>query len=163
METVVLRGQDFKTVHNTLCELRSVQQQLAGVINLEMAARLQAVIQGFESGLKHAYDQDSAAFELKSEHYSEVRAAEGFKSIWSIYSVEELGEQHPYVNATEICYRDHWGKEAVYETIPGGTWTDLYQAADRCIRRSGDDHHIFIESFEPVANQPRQLRLTTGS
>ncbi len=163
METVTLYAEDFKTVHNTLCELRSVQQRLTGILNQDLADQLHRVVRGFEAGLKNAYDQDSAAFELKSEHYSEVKKAEGLRSIWSIYEVEELGEQHPYRDATEICYMDHWGDEAVYETIPGGTWRDLYIAADRCIRRSGDDHHIFIESFKPVADQPHQLRLTTGS
>lgn len=163
METVVLKGEDFRTVHNTLCELRDVQQRLTGVINLELAARLQAVVLGFEQGLRDAYDQESAAFGRKSDHYEEQRQQLGLKTVWSVYSVTDLTEPHPYTAAREICYRDHWGDQPVYETIPGDTWLDLYRAADHAIRRSGDDHHIFIESFEPVADQPRQLRLTTGS
>lgn len=163
METVTLQSEDFKTVHNTLCELRTVQEKLTGVINNDLADQLQSIIRGFEQGLKNAYDQDHAQFEHKMEHYSVIQQQEGLRSIWSIFTVEELGEPHPYLAATEVCYRDHWGTAAVYETIPGGTWIDLYRAADRCIRRSGDDHHIFIEGFEPVADQPHQLRLTTGS
>lgn len=163
METVTLYSEDFRTVHNTLCELRSVQERLTGVISTELADQLHRVIKGFEQGLANAYEQDNRAFEDKMEHYSEVRQQEGLRAIWSIFTVEELGQPHPYLTATEICYRDHWGEAAVYETIPGGTWIDLYTAADRCIQRSGDSHHIFIEAFEPVANQPHQLRLTTGS
>lgn len=163
MESVVLKGEDFKTVHNTLCELRSVQQQLCGVVNDRVLDQITAAIRGFELGLRDAYDQDSAAFERKSEHYEQLRTELGLRSIWSIYSVSDLRKSHPYTAAREICYRDHWGKAAVYETIPGPTWADLFQAADHAIRRSGDGHHVFIESFEPVADQPRQLRLTTGS
>lgn len=163
METVTLKGSDFTTVHNTLCELRSVQQQLTGVINDRLADRLHSVIQGFEQGLRDAYRQDSEAFDMKNEHYSETRDQLGLRAVWSIYSVEELGDQHPYGDIAEICYRDHWGDQPVYESVEGGTWLDLYEAADRAIRRSGDGHHIFIESFEPVADQPHQLRLTTGS
>lgn len=159
----VLTADEFKTVHNTLCELRSVQQQLTGVINDSLADRLQLVVKSFEQGLKGAYEQDDRAFDELSDHYEAVRQGAQLKSIWSIFSVRDLSQPHPYVDAAEICYRDHWGDQPVYETITGPTWADLYAAADRSIRRSGDDHHIFIESFQPVAEQPHQLRLTTGS
>lgn len=163
METVTLYAEDFRTVHNTLCELRDVQQRLTGVISDQLADRLNRVVKGFEQGLKNAYDQDHAAFEAKSDHYEVIRDQLALRSIWSVYSVEDLNQPHPYVAAAEICYKDHWGDSAVYETIPGPTWRDLYSAADRCIQRSGDDHHVFIESFETVADQPQILRLTTGS
>lgn len=160
METVTLHSEDFKTVHNTLCELRSVQQM---IVEQPLGDLLAKIVRQFEQGLANAYEQDHAGFEAKNDHYEEERQRSGLRSIWSIYEVEELGDQHPYGDIREVCYRDHWGDEAVYETVEGGTWIDLYEAADRCIRRSGDDHHIFIEAFEPVANQPHQLRLTTGS
>ena len=163
METVTLKGSDFKTVHNTLCELRSIQERLTGVLSEQLAEQLHSVVKNFEQGLADAYAQDHAAFEDKMDYYESVREQEQFKSIWSIFEVKDLGQPHPYAAAAEICYRDHWGADAVYETITGPTWRDLWAAADRCIRRSGDGHHVFIESFEPVADQPHQLRLTTGS
>jgi hypothetical protein len=163
METVTLKGKDFTLLHNSLCELRTVQQQLSGVISDTLAERLQRVVRDFEDSLDDAYAQDNTAFDRKHDHYRTVQQQLGLKTIWSLYEVPDLAAEHPYTAAREICYRDHWGKEAVYETIPGDTWAALYTAADRCIRRSGDDHHVFIEAFEPVANQPHQLRLTTGS
>ncbi len=163
METVTLYAEDFKTVHNALCELRSVQQRLTGVINDQLADQLNKVIKGFEQGLKNAYEQDNAAFEEKNDHYHSVQQQLGLRSIWSIYEVKDLAAEHPYTAAREICYRDHWGEEPIYETIEGNTWAALYVAADRCIQRSGDQHHVFIEAFEPVAKMPHQLRLTTGS
>ena len=163
METVTLEAQDFKTVHNTLCELRSVQERLTGVINEDLCQQLHRIVQGFEQGLKNAYAQDDAAFDRKHEHYSAVAEEYGLRSIWSIYEVEDLFQQHAYPGAREICYRDHWGGAPVYETIDGNTWVDLFRAADRCIQRSGDGHHVFIEQFYTVADQPHQLRLTTGS
>jgi hypothetical protein len=165
METVTLKGEDFKTVHNTLCELRDVEQRLNEVISEQMVQRLHAVVKGFELGLKDAYAQENRAFESKMDYYSSFQSDNRLKTIWSIYELPVHGfvNQHPYKGAVEICYRDHWGEEPIYETIQGDTWADLYRAADRCIQRSGDSHHIFIESFAPVANQPHQLRLTTGS
>jgi len=163
METVTIKGQDFTTVHNAICELRTVQERLTGVINEDLARKLHAVLKQLEVGLEDAYAQDNSAFEAKMEHYSAVQEELGLRTIWSMFEVEDLNQPHPYTAAREICYRDHWGTDAVYETIGGPTWRDLYSAADRCIRRSGDDHHIFIEALHPVAGQSHQLRLTTGS
>lgn len=161
METVTLHAEDFKTVHNTLCELRDLVQRMThSTIKIDDVYR---IIVGFEQGLADAYRQDEAAFERKHEHYAEVKQQLGLRSIWSVYDVSDLDAAHPYTAARELCYRDHWGDEAVYETILGDTWASLFVAADRCIQRSGDDHHIFIESFQPVADQPHQLMLTTGS
>lgn len=165
METVTLRGEDFKTVHNTLCELREIEMRLNDVLNPDMVARLHRVVKGFESGLANAYAQDNSQFDSKMDYYNEFKSANGLKTIWSIYELPIHGflMDHPYTSARSVCYRDHWGEEAVYETILGPTWADLYRAADRCIQRSGDTHHIFIEAFESVADQPHQIRLTTGS
>jgi hypothetical protein len=163
METVTIKGQDFTLVHNAICELRTVQERLTGVLNEELAARLHSVILQFEQGLEDAYSQDDAAFEDKMEHYSTVQQELGLEAIWSMFEVQDLNQPHPYAAAREILYKDHWGAAAVSEPIEGPTWRDIYSAADRCIRGSGDDHHIFIEALLPVADQPHQLRLTTGS
>lgn len=163
METVTLHSEDFKTVHNTLCDLRSVQQRLTGILNQDLADQLHKVVKGFEKGLADAYRQDSAAFDTKSDHYEQIREGRNFRTIWSVYEVSDLTAAHPYVGATHVCYDTHWGSEDVWMPINGDRWVDLYDAADRCIRRSGDDHHVFIEGFDPVADQPQTLRLTTGS
>lgn len=163
METVTISGQDFSQVHNAICELRNVQERLTGVISEDLAARLHSVVKGLEKGLADAYAQDNAVFEDKMDHYAAVQEELRLRAIWSMYEVLDLNQPHPYAAAREICYKDHWGAAAVYEPIEGPTWRDIYRAADRCIRGSGDDHHIFIEALLPVADQPHQLRLTTGS
>jgi len=164
METVTLRAEDFKTVHNTLCELRSVQERLTGVISNELADRLHSVIKGFDAGLADAYAQDNAAFERKHDHYEFIGLKAGIRvSRWSIYEVEDLEAEHPYKGAERICYRDHWGDAPVFREIKGPRWRDLWKAADLAIEDSGDQHHIFIESFVASTQQPGTLRLTTGS
>jgi len=161
METVTLRAEDFKTVHNTLCELRSIVGDMErSMIKIE---RLESIISSFERGLADAYAQDHAKFDSKMDHYFEVQRAQGFRTVWSIYEVEDLTAPHPFLGALQVTYGDHWGDETVVEEIRGNCWVDLYAAADAAIRRSGDDHHCFIEAFKPVADLPHQLRLTTGS
>jgi len=161
MSSITISDNDFKTIHNALCELRAISDHCSD----RTAAQINPIIERFERGLKAAYAQDNDAFDRKHDYYYMFQQDNGLKAIWSIFSLPEHGflADHPFQDAREICYRDHWGEDPVYETIQGATWADLYRAADRCIQRSGDQHHIFIEGFYPVANQPHQLRLTTGS
>lgn len=161
METVTLRSEDFKTVHNTLCELRSIVGDMErSMVKVE---RLEAVIQSFEQGLADAYRQDNEGFDRKFEHYAEVKQQLGLRSIWSVFEVEDLSQQHPFQGAQQVAYVDHWGGEPVFEEIKGETWAALYVAADAAIRRSGDEHHIFVEAFRPNKDCPEQLVLSTGS
>lgn len=161
MQTVTLAAQDFKTIHNTLCDLRSVVERMThSMIKIE---DVQQIIEGFEQGLADAYSQDNDAFESKMEYFSEFQQANGLASVWSIYDLD-LGcfeEAHPYASDAFVVYRDHWGdvKDTHYP-VTGTTWGDVYRAADLAVRASGDSHHIFIESF---AVQGLELRLSTGS
>ena len=163
MESVTLSGEDFKIIHNTLCDLRN----LVGRMEQSMikTSEFDRIIEGFQMGLKDAYAQDNSAFDSKMDYYREFQRENGLQSIWSIYELPIHGflQDHPYKGALQVAYRDHWGDEGVFEEIQGGTWADLYRAADRCIRRSGDDHHCFIEAFTPNPENPQQLMLQTGS
>ena len=104
-----------------------------------------------------------ADFDLKFDHYDSVKTELGLRSVWSIYEVENLSGVHPFRGATRVVYKDHWGDKTVQCPINGSTWAALYVAADACIRDSRDDHHIYVEQFQPSANDPKTLYLTTGS
>ena len=161
METVTLHAEDFKTVHNTLCELRSLVERMThSMIKVE---EVQRVVEGFEQGLKNCYEQERSQWDAKNEHYDTVKQELGLSSIWSIYEVEELAQPHPYAGAARVIYRDHWGDVPTVTAINGLTWAALWVAADACIRDSGDEHHVFIERFRRDKNDPRTLVLTTGS
>jgi len=158
METVTLLGEDFKILHNTLCDLRNLVDRMdRSLINTREFDR---IIEGLEMGLKRAYDQDEDAFDRKHAYYTAFKRDNGLTTIWSIFDLPVHGflEDHPWQGAATLVYHDH-----TTATIDGPTWADLYRAADQVIQRSGDQHHCFIEGFGPVAKQPHQLRLTTGS
>lgn len=163
METVTLRAEDFRTVHNTLCELRGlVQRMVESTIKVD---DVQRIIQGFEQGLANAYEQDNEQFESKMDYYSSFQSENGLRTVWSVYELPIHGflSEHPFKGAVQLAYKQHWGEKAVFEEIRGTTWADLYRAADAAIQKSGDDHHIFIEQFVANPQQPDQLLLTTGS
>lgn len=161
MQTVTLRGQDFITVHNALRELRHLADRMQQImIKIEDVER---IVQSFEQGLADAYEQDRSAFDRKCSYYSDIRDESKFRTVWSIYEVEDMYEAHPYTGATTLVYKDHWGDKPVSVEIQGNRWIDLWRAANTAILQSGDQHHIYIEIFNPSKEDAATLILHTGS
>ena len=154
METVTLRGEDFKIIHNTLCDLRN----LVGRMEQSMikTSEFDRIIEGFQMGLKDAYEQDTATFDSKMDYYGDFQRENGLAAIWSVYELPIHGflSDHPFPSDAFVVYKDQ------HCAIYGQTWADVYRAADQCIRNSGDLHHCFIENFELWG---KEVRLTTGS
>ena len=101
--------------------------------------------------------------DAKFDHYNAVKNKLALSTEWSIYEVEDLYAEHPFANAKQIVYRDHWGKESVSSDINGDTFAALFATADDCIIKSGDRHHIYIEQLIPDEIDPTTLYLHTGS
>jgi len=162
MSNFTFTSEDFKNVHNALCDLRSVCDSLEGVLNPALFKKLIKARDGLRAGLNNVYEQESKSFSTKSDHYSAVQEQLGLSAIWSIYEVDNLNERHPFEGATKVHYKDHWGKPVTKE-INGGTWAALYVAGNAAIRDSGDDHHVFIEQFAPSKTDATVLIMQTGS
>jgi len=158
-----LTAEEFKTVHNALCDLDSVVHRLEDVLNPELYKLLARSASQIRKGLAGAYEQDNKSFSAKSSHFEEVQKELGLRSIWSVYEVDNMSDRHPFEGADRVVYKDHWGGKPVSCSINGSTWAALYVAADACIRDSGDDHHVFIERFTPAKDDARTLILSTGS
>ncbi len=158
-----ITAEDFKIIHNALCEMRSVYETIQGVVREPITDKLASAIREMETGLKDAYEQDNKAFDDKYTHYDNVKLNLDLSAIWSIYEVNNLSDRHPFEGADRVVYKDHWGNKPVSCSINGLTWAALYVAANACIRDSGDAHHVFIEQFKPAKDDPRTLILSTGS
>lgn len=102
-------------------------------------------------------------FNAKYKYFDDIASSNGFKSIWSIFSVEDINGtcNSKFEGCKVMSYTNHWG-EPVEVTLPEGslTWLQLWQAADQCIERSGDHHHVFVEAFRRNGGV---LELITGS
>lgn len=162
MSNFTFTSDDFKTVHNALCELRSVCENLEGVLNPALYKKLIKARDDIRAGLNNVYEQESKSFDSKYDHYSSVKEDLGLSAVWSVYEVADLNERHPFEGATKVHYKDHWGKP-VTKDIVGATWAALYVAGNAAIRDSGDDHHIFIEQFKPSKADASVLIMQTGS
>lgn len=155
-----LTAEEFKQIHNGLCDLRSVIGSLEGVLATKLYDKLVNAQEQISVGLIGVYEQDEKAYTRKSNHYKSVQKDLGLDAIWSMFEVHDLNERHRFEGATKVVYRNHWGEKPVSCAVIGNTWASLYVAADVCIRDSGDDHHVFIENFE---QEDEVLILITGS
>ena len=154
MQTVTLQAEDFKTIHNTLCDLRSLARDMVQrTVKIEEVER---IIESFEQGLADAYRQDEAEFDDKMAYFREFADANDFEAIWSLYELPVgcFEQPHPYPSDAFVVY----GKGHV--PVLGSAWGDVYRAADCAIRNSGDFHHCYIEGFEVKGNE---LHMYTGS
>ena len=155
-----LSSDEFKTIHNGLCQLESVVGRLEDVLKPELYAQLVKSATEIREGLAGAYKQDRQSFSAKLDHYSKIAEDLGLSAVWSIYEAENLNDRHPFEGAKTVVYTEHWGKKPVSVPINGLTWAALYVAANAAIRDSGDDHHVFIEHFTQNGDE---LILSTGS
>jgi len=109
----------------------------------------------------HSDDWDEEA-----DHFTDYQIEEGLMAVWSCYGLGiRMDKCPPFpVEGKTIVYSLHWGDKTVRHKIEGPTWGDVYKAADRCIRESGDEHHIFIENLDEYEfDENDEMELFTGS
>lgn len=147
---VTVKAADFTKIHNALWKLQYGNADVNEQVELIRAA------------LKDAYDQDAKAANSLYDHYKYVQQINNLDAIWSIYTVKDLNQPHPYKGAETVTYKDYWADDVtpIVAPIEGSTWAALYCAANLAIRWSEDTHHCFIEGFKQEGNT---LVLTTGS
>jgi hypothetical protein len=154
---VTLTADEFKKLHNGLCDLDYMSHRLSTSEGMQLAV----IVKTLRDSLAGAYEQDNREFERKHDYYDRVRKELGLQSIWSIFEVNDLDDRYPF-EATKVHYKDHWGNPMTTDIV-GATWKALYVAADKAILDSGDNHHVFIEQFTPSKEDSSILVLSTGS
>lgn len=156
-----LTPDEFRQLHNALCELRGVHQRINGILNPELLLSMGQSIKDMEDALASSYQRDSDLIDKNSEHYETVAKLGGFRSIWSLYEVPFMYDPHPYQGVKILEYtRGYLNPSKIKVPVSGPLWVDLWEAADAAILQSGDNHHIFIEGF---CQDLEVVTLTTGS
>ena len=158
MVPVTLTAEEFRTIHNALCDLDSIKNALEDVVHPNLYKKLATVITDIrKKGLRGAYDQESEIFNRNRIHYSNVRKEYNLRNEWSIYEINDLFQQHSFPGATRVRYLSDDGE--LFADIEGNTWVDLYCAADKIVR----EHYTFIEGFHPRKKDPQTLDIVVGS
>lgn len=87
-----------------------------------------------------------------SDHIDDV------STMWSVFEVRDF-TAIAFKGKYELYYDGGWGKEQSCD-VENPTWLQIWQAANKLIKQSGDGHHIFIEQ---VIWGPKRLTIETGS
>lgn len=154
---------EFEKIHNGLGDLRRSIYDLEQTLHPELLAKLTKSLELVSTGFAGVRAQESEASMNRHDHYEDVRISQGFRSVWSEYSVNNLNDQHTLGKNAKIHYRDHWGDRDFTLPVEGDTWLAVYLVAEKLINDSGDDHHIFIEDFLQSKDDPELYFLRTGS
>lgn len=156
-----LTSEEFSKIHNGLCYLRNAIDSLTNTLHPSLLSTLTKAKDQIYQGLENAYRLDEEMYEKNSKHYDEVSEQYKFKTEWSVDEVTDLYSPHNFSGVTKMIYTNHWGAtNPVSVSINGTCWVDIWKAADECILKSGDNHHIFIEHFRQDGDT---LILSTGS
>ena len=100
-------------------------------------------------------------FDLKFNHFNKVQTTNRFKSVWSIFEVNNIFDLSNLSGET-LRYGDHWGEGTIVIPLPGGTlqWWDLWVAAEKAIEQSACRirlfhfpilHHLFACPLASIA------------
>lgn len=149
-------------IHNGICELYALKQQVTGVIHPDLVQRLNRAFDLLEKGFADVREQENKEFESKMDLFEITRKTFGFKSVWSIYDFdmnEGFGGRPGYL-AKELVY--DWDRTVRIPLPDNPTFLQLWGAADAALKESGDENHVFIEGFR-LSEDGRALRLVTGS
>ncbi len=114
-------------------------------------------LNGFFEKYRNKEEDD---FDKKMDGFSKIQSFHNFMSIWSIYEIHPNKMKQPF--APDIV------KEVEYEGLTVKvdkkvSWLEMWTLADHLIRKSGDTHHVFIESFDEDKKNPGRYKLSTGS
>lgn len=157
---------DRRNIHNGLCDLYFSLQHLEEVLHPSAMKRLRRGYDLIKQGFADVARQEEEVDDAKRELYHRVTEELDVGSIWSMSEVTDF----------DSSFRKHYGIEdapQVAITYQGVTvmmvedeitWKDLFKAADKAIKLSGDTHHIFIEGFHVERKDGQtSLMLSTGS
>lgn len=155
---------ELELIESSNQEMRKLFEQLNGVVNDKFLEGIEVMISKTDSYLKPIREEDDKRWEKNQEALDAISSQNQFKSVWSMSNIEatQINELTPEI--TEIIY-ESWGPTQVhkFDKPTQLTWLEFWKLADNLIKLSGDNHHIFIESLEPVKGKPGKYKLWTGS
>lgn len=102
--------------------------------------------------------------DIRREFYGDVARELGItETVWSVFHVDDFNAV-AYPDAEVVAYDrpSGWGKHCEERIPKNSTWAHLWVVASRLIKRSGDNAHVFIESFD-WSPSTKRLVIVTGS
>jgi hypothetical protein len=131
---------EFKDVHNGLCMIRNLCDQVDGVLDPKIVEKIQNAILLLDNGLRSVYDQENKWFHNKISYFGDIASRQGFKTAWSMYSVNDIYESSGYIANTLVVNDKEYPMQSML------SWLELWKLVDAAVVEQ-KDHHFFIEDF----------------
>lgn len=160
---IAINREQQKNLHNARCYFKQFEYKYSEIFGKE-------VLRDFKQAMKYfieAHDpirliEDTRA-EDRFNHYEAMRQYYGLSAVWSMTEYDRLDDNTDRDIKT-IKYYNVIVPVVKRPEHPWLRWTDVYEACDKAIKQSGDEHHIFIEYLHREDSDPEgQYTLSTGS
>ena len=158
--TFSITSDQISKLHNAYWLLNTEVEELDSLLRSDKITTLRKAA----SMLKEAYaplmEEKDNEWDRRNSYYDDIKQANKFKSVWSIYEVFSFQASSGFGNGI-LKYENV--KVPMREDTSLGciTWMDMWKFAEQAIRESGDDHHMFIEKFYDRGDGV--IELITGS
>jgi hypothetical protein len=146
-----------------LQELNSINQQLEGVIHPNILSKLASLKDKIQIELEPHFKEEE--YSLNADALDEIAKINKLNhSEWSMSKIKASDMNKKTSTMKKIVYNS-WGETQVhtFKRPQKITWLELWKIADELITKSGDSHHMFIESLYESEAEPQVLNLSTGS
>lgn len=154
----------FETLRTIGQELFNLEQKLHGIVHPKITEKIQYLHSLAYSSISEELEQEEKDWDINFNALSKIQEDNNFVSVWSVSEIDYKKLETNAPKMTEIIYESWGGKQTwKFDKPTAPTWFELWKIAEQLIKSSGDTHHIFIESFNPIKGQKGKFQMWTGS
>ncbi len=156
--------QKFKALNTISSELFGIIQHLEGTIHPNILKKLENLKELAHITIKPELDLENKSWEDNWQALNKMQEENRFMTCWSVSSVKASDMDGKTPKIKTLIY-ESWGETQTqeFEKPTQMTWFEFWKIANDMIKKSGDDHHIFIEALTPVKGKPGTFKIITGS
>lgn len=156
--------QKFKALNTISSELFGIIQHLEGTIHPNILKKLENLKELAHTTIKPKLEFENKSWEDNWQALNKMQEENGFMTCWSVSLVKAQDMQKLTPKMSKLTYTS-WGETQVheFEKPTHMTWLEFWKLANEMIKKSGDDHHIFIEGITKSKEQKDAYILQTGS
>jgi hypothetical protein len=159
-ETFSITSDQISKLHNAYWLLSNEIAELEDVFSTSKITSLRKGLSILKDAYSPLSEEKDKEWDRRNSYYDDIKQANKFKSVWSIYEVVSFQASSGFGNG--ILKYDNVKVSMREDTNLGCiTWMDMWKFAEQAIRESGDDHHMFIERFYDRGDGV--IELITGS
>lgn len=165
MKQVTISKEQLNKLMDLMPDMCSLEQSLKPVVNNDIIKIIKNVRDTMGEVFKPFYDHEEDESDKDSKALNQISYDNKLSTIWSIEEVPSNKMHKKFPSKVKKIFYKSWSnpQEIVFSKARSMTWLEMWIEADKLIKLSQDQHHIFIEGFNADPNNPGVFNLETGS